>query len=798
VDSIHVELSSQVLMRLVLVIVTLFVCGNGLFAAMPESAASERFFEDKIRPLLINRCYECHSTESPKVKGGLKLDSREAVLKGGDSGPVIVPGNSEKSLLIKAVSYVDPELQMPPKHKLAPEEIALLQQWIGMGAPDPRTNNAITRVTSKPHWAFLPISDPAIPTVKNWRWVNNAIDYFVLAKLESNGLQPNFAAEKRTLIRRATFDLIGLPPTRSEIEAFVMDRSDDAFEKVIDRLLASPAYGERWGRHWLDLARYADTGGDSADYPIPQAYRYRNYVINAFNADKPYDQFIREQIAGDLLAASSERDRRQKIIATGYLALARRFGVDPQSTHHLTLEDTIDTMGRSILGLSLSCARCHDHKFDPIPTEDYYSLYGIFSSTRFPFPGSENRKRPEDLVALRPEQIEAELKPFTNRLARLEERIKKLTDEIEVLRREEMSTAQTWKALKEVTKERDELIEDPPDIDLAFAVSEGKPENAKVQKRGDPGMPGSEVARGFLRVLGGQKLPATEKGSGRIELADWLTSPTNPLTARVIVNRVWQHHLGRGLVTTASDFGMRGQPPSHPELLDHLARKFVQEGWSMKRLHKAIMLSSTYQQSSLDDGRYSEVDPANQWLWRFNRQRLDAEALRDSLLFLAGELDLSRGGPHAFPLEYHWNYTQHSPFTDVYDTRKRSVYLMQQRIKRHPYLTLFDGADPNSTAAERDSSATPLQALFAMNNEAFHQWAAAFSSRLPSDDEPAVQAAYWGALGRPARADELRDALAYLNAFGLKAPAKANESRRLARASLARALLASNEFIYVE
>ena len=786
-------------MRLVLAIVTLCLCGNGLFAAMPESGTGERFFEEKIRPLLIKRCYECHSSESAKVKGGLKLDSREALLKGGDSGPVIVAGNSEKSLLIKAVSYVDPELQMPPKHKLAPEEIALLQQWVGMGAPDPRTNNAITGVKNKPHWAFQPISDPPIPIVKNWRWVNNAIDYFVLAKLESNGLHPNFAAEKRTLIRRATFDLIGLPPTRTEIESFVADRSEDAFEKVIDRLLASPGYGERWGRYWLDLARYADTGGDSADYPIPQAYRYRKYVINAFNSDKPYDQFIREQIAGDLLPSSSERDRRQKIIATGYLALARRFGVDPQSAHHLTLEDTIDTMGRSILGLSLSCARCHDHKFDPIPTEDYYGLYGIFSSTRFPFPGSENRKRPADLVALRPEQIEAELKPFTNRLARLNEQIKKLTDEIEVLRREEMSTAQTWKALKEVTKERDELIDDPPDIDLAFAVSEGKPGNAKVQKRGDPGMQGTEVPRGFLRALGGQRLPATEKGSGRIELTVWLTSPTNPLTARVMVNRVWQHHFGRGLVTTSSDFGMRGQPPAHPELLDYLARKFVREGWSMKRLHKAIMLSSTYQQSSLDDGKYSEVDPTNQWLWRFNRQRLDAEALRDSLLFLAGELDLSRGGPHPFPLEYHWNYTQHSPFTDVYDTRERSVYLMQQRIKRHPYLALFDGADPNSSGAERNSSATPLQALFAMNNEAFHQWAAAFSSRLPTDDEPAIQAAYWSALGRPARGDEVRDALAYLNAFGLKASAKAaDESRRLARASLARALLASNEFIYVE
>src|SRR4051812_36976947 len=303
-------------MRLFLAIVPLLFSVLPLFAAAPEPGEGERFFEAKIRPLLISRCYECHSAESQKVKGGLKLDSRESLLKGGDSGAVIVAGKPEKSLLIKAVSYADPELQMPPKHKLAQDEIALLERWVAIGAPDPRRNSGSpSGSATNTHWAFQPIRDPQLPTVKNRRWVNAPIDYFVLAKLEAQGLRPNFSADKRTLIRRATLDLTGLPPTRREVEAFLEDHSEDAFEKVIERLLASPAYGERWGRYWLDVARYADTGGDSADYPIPQAYRYRNWVINAFNSDKPYDQFIREQIAGDLLPASSERDRRQKIIA---------------------------------------------------------------------------------------------------------------------------------------------------------------------------------------------------------------------------------------------------------------------------------------------------------------------------------------------------------------------------------------------------------------------------------------------------------------------------------------------------
>src|SRR4051812_24456057 len=342
---------------------------------------------------------------------------------------------------MKAVYYSDKDLQMPPKHQLPATEIALLEQWVKMGAPDPRTNGEVlARTKTSTHWAFQPISEARLPKVNNARWARTPLDDFILAKLEANGLGPNFAADKRTLIRRATFDLTGLPPTPEEVIDFVDDSSRNAFEKVVDRLLASPQYGERWGRYWLDLARYADTAGDSADYPIPQAYKYRNYVIDGFNADKPYDEFIREQIAGDLLPAKSSEDRRQKIIATGYLALARRFSVDPQSVQHLTLEDTIDTMGRSVLGLSLSCARCHDHKYDPIPTQDYYGLYGIFNSTRYPFAGSEEKKRPADLVPLIPgSELETVMKPFQEQLKAIDAEISRLEGERETLAHEGLS-----------------------------------------------------------------------------------------------------------------------------------------------------------------------------------------------------------------------------------------------------------------------------------------------------------------------------------------------------------------------
>jgi hypothetical protein len=771
------------------------------------------FFEKRIRPVLNDHCYECHGSD--KVKGGFRLDTAAGLLKGGDSGPAIVAGAPERSLLIKAIRYQDKDLQMPPKHRLEPEQVAELETWIRMGAPDPRTNAGISvALRAAQHWAFQPVRPTRLPEMHNKRWAFNDIDTFILERLEAKHLAPSPDAERRTLLRRVTYDLTGLPPTPEEVEAFLRDRSPRAFETVVDRLLASPRYGERWGRYWLDVARYSDTAGENADYPIPQAYKYRNYVIEAFNKDKPYNQFIREQIAGDLLAHSSEQEKKEHIIATGFLALARRFSVDPDTAQHLTLEDALDTMSKSVLGLSLSCARCHDHKFDPIPTRDYYALYGIFQSTRFPFPGSENKKRQRDFVPLMPEEqvreityrYSGELMQAEAELGTLEEAERKqdALEEQGKLSAVEKGKRDFAKLIGQAKRRRNRLLENPPILDSAYAVAEGKAGNARIQKRGEPSNLGAEEPRHFLSVLGGQKLSADAKGSGRRELADWLVAPTNPLTARVIVNRVWQHHFGKGLVQTPSDFGLRGRPPTHPELLDYMAGHFMRNEWSLKALHKLILLSHTYQQDSRDSEAGLIADPGNEYLWKFSRQRLDAEALRDSVLALANDLDLSQGGPHPFPKEVTWNFTQHAAFTALYNTRQRSVYVMQQRIRKHPFFAVFDGADPNASTAERAFSTTPLQALFFMNDQFAHEQAERFAARLLRDQTQAserIQELYTLSFSRSPRREEFYEAQQYLGRFFEKA-AKLGMSgakrEQMAWSSLVRAILGSNELMFID
>jgi hypothetical protein len=522
---------------------------------------------------------------------------------------------------------------MPPKCKLPDSVVADFDRWIALGAPDPRTAAAPARGTldgaaARRHWAFRPIRRPPIPEIKDRLWSLTPVDPFVLARLESLGLSPAAPADKRTLIRRVTFDLIGLPPSPEEVEAFVADESPEALAKVVDRLLASPHYGERWGRHWLDVVRYADTAGETADFPAPHAWRYRNYVIAAFNADRPYDEFVREQIAGDILAASAGPQRYAELVtATGYLAIARRFGFDAAKDHYLTIEDAIDTLGKSVLGLTIGCARCHDHKYDPVTMEDYYGLYGILDSTKFAFPGCEKEKQPRDMV------------PLTSPAA----------------------PAQKGAGAKTV--------------EVAYAVTEGTPHHARLHRRGDPESLGNEVPRRFLQLWGGEAVRGG--GSGRLALAGWLTGPANPLTARVIVNRVWQQHFGHGLVRTPNDFGTRGAAPTHPELLDYLADRFMAEGWSLKKLHRIIVLSATYQQSSANP---QSADPDNFWLARFPRRRLSAEEIRDAILTVSGDLERTPGGPHPFPDAKSWQFTQHNPFTAVYEHDRRSVYLMTQRL----------------------------------------------------------------------------------------------------------------------
>ncbi len=785
---------------------------TGAFAAEPSSEQLE-FFEKIIRPLLTEHCYECHGAKAKELKGGLLLDSKAGWEKGGDSGPVIIPGAPEKSRLIQAVKFPDKDRQTPSVHrKLTERQITDLERWITIGAPDPRTQPLVSVAETKPSldfnearkfWSYQPVTDPPVPEVKQSRWARTPVDHFILAKLEANEIKPNPDADKRALLRRAAYDLTGLPPTPEEITAFLADESAEAFEKVLERLLASPAYGERWGRHWLDLVRYADTSGCNADVPIPDAYRYRNYVIDSFNGDKPYDRFLREQIAGDLLPSSSEQQRREQIIATGYLAISRRFS-SLNEEPHLTFDDTIDNVGKAMLGLTLSCARCHDHKYDPVPTEDYYALYGFFSSTRYAFPGTEIPRHSRNLIALVPaDRYETEIRAYEEKMTAID----KLMDE-HYARKVSLDTGKERNAFdaahKKANDERDTIIKSGPAYDRAYAVTEGMPANARIQIKGNPLKLDREVPRGFLQILGGQQVPATEKGSGRRQLADWLADPKNPLTPRVMVNRIWLHHFGAGLVRTPNDFGARGQPPSHPELLDYLASRFIAGGWSIKAMHKQLMLSHAYQMSTVDNAAAALPDPDNRLLWKFNRRRLAAEEIRDAMLAVSGTLDRTPGGAHPFKPEWEWRYTQHKPFVDDFESNRRSVYLLYQRIRLQPLLGLFDGADPNAATDQRPVSTTAIQALFMMNDPFAHQQAERFADRLlaaPGTTDSRIDLAYQLAFARPATNDELREGTAYLAGIEQKfsaASVPAEKLERAAWASYCRVIYSSNEFIYLD
>ncbi|HAV61858.1 MAG TPA: hypothetical protein DCY13_05795, partial [Verrucomicrobiales bacterium] len=512
------------------------------------------FFENKIRPMLIEHCYECHSATATKIKGGLVLDSRAGVQKGGDTGPAVTPGLPDASLLIQALRHASEDLAMPPKKKLPPQVIADFEAWVKMGAPDPRDTDTLAAVKAKDAidwnkarewWSFKPLTAPKVPAVKNAKWPVNDIDRFILAKQEAAQLQPAPDAEARALIRRVTYDLTGLPPTPEEVAAFLADKSTDAYAKVVERLLASPRYGERWGRHWLDVVRYADTAGDNSDYPIPQMHRYRDWVIAAFNRDQPYDEFVRDQLAGDLRGGATDAERFARIIATGYLANSRRFGsrVDdyPQ---HLTIEDTIDNLGRSFLGITVSCARCHDHKFDPVSQRDYYGLYGIFHSTRYPWPGIELDKKPRDFVPLVPPdklaEAEAAQRELEKERSRLNSEVAKLKNALKDEKGEKKEELQAQ--LKETEAVYAKVQKKALPFEMAYAVAEAKRiEDVPVQQKGDPAKPGDMVPRKFLTVMGGPELPPDIKSSGRAQLADWILADNNPLTARVMANRIWQH-----------------------------------------------------------------------------------------------------------------------------------------------------------------------------------------------------------------------------------------------------------------
>jgi mono/diheme cytochrome c family protein len=1086
----------------------------GLLAGPAAAEPGAEFFEKKIRPLLVAQCLECHGADAKKVKGKLWLTSRAELLKGGESGPAVVPGDIAKSTLIKAVRYQDDDLKMPPKGRLADAEIADLEAWVKAGAiwPDagPATgakpaDGQLFTDEQKRFWAFQPMQDPAIPKVRDAGWVRSPIDAFVWSALEARGLRPAKPADKYVLLRRVTFDLIGLPPTPAEIEAFQKDDSPDAFEKVVDRLLRSPAYGERWGRHWLDIARYADSNGLDENTAFGNAWRFRDYVIKSFNQDKPYDVFLREQIAGDLLPDAG--DNPDRLTGTGFLVLGPKLLAEPdkQKMKMDIADEQLDTLGKAVLGLTLGCARCHDHKFDPIPQRDYFSLLSIFTSTRTmknlatvaqaferPLPSGE---KPEDAAA-RTKKIDAKLaavKQITDELRakvladaranvaayllaaadakgrdgvarmasgkvpgaivleaekfkkgnadksdtgygegigiilsydpthtraeytitvptageydlelryaalesrpvrivvdgkvvmsdaakgttggwnpdhqawrpegriRLQEgkntlvieaqRILPHIDKLAVLPIEAQRAVTTGRpsagTVAEVSQQRKLILEfvtgwadylrqtkDPlfapwqavaslPDagfekaagpilakfegadslldgptpktlgelaeryakvlhdskllVDPAgpFALktplpqnpelfyptelarlsqanaeleairktappvvsvlaaedgakypevkADGRPRNLFVQVRGSYLTPGEEAPPIFPRILAGEKQTAFAKiegdtsaaqpnqtrygsarnTSGRLELAQWITDPKHPLTARVLVNRVWQHHFGEGLVRSADNFGKLGERPTHPELLDWLALRFIEGNWSIKKLHKTILLSNVYQQGAGSP----EPDPENRLLGRFHRQRLEAEPIRDALLAVAGNLDERMGGTLLNNGNFTYVNNENSTNTARYDNHRRSVYLPVIRNTVFDFFQVFDFAEPHVTNGKRASTVVAPQALYLMNSPFVKEQAKAFADGLlkePGDDAARIRLAYLTAYGRPARGEEVGETLAYLSRY--EAALATNEKdvskrRPLAWQSFCQVLFAGSEFMYVE
>jgi mono/diheme cytochrome c family protein len=762
--------------------------------AMASAAAmtheQELFFESKVRPLLTTNCFMCHTT---RASGGLRLDSYEAMMKGGKDGAVVVPGHPESSLLISAVHY-SPKLQMPPTAQLKPEEIAALEQWVTDGALWPKTSPApAMKITDaqKHFWSFqAPKAAPA-PAVDT-AWVKNAIDRFVVAKQQEKHLTVVADADKRTMIRRVTYDLTGLPPTPEEVQAFVNDTSPKAYEKLVDRLLASDAYGERWGRKWLDVVRYADTNGAGGDYPVAQLSKYRDYVIKAFNSDKPYDQFIKEQIAGDLLPSQSEPEHWEHIVATGYLAGTNR--ADGKAAY---VSDAVDNVGSAFLGVTVGCARCHDHKFDPFPTADYYAMYGILNSATYPEGGESKIRFQKDLTYRDPKALEREdYKIF-------QEQLKPIQNAIVAV----LALPGTYDDVNpQLQARRMHLYEHAPDLgESAYAIQEGKGADVKIQHYGDPKNLGDEVHRGTLQALGGGPLPADTKGSGRLELANWIASKDNPLTARVMVNRIWQGHFSKGLVATPNDFGSRGEAPSNQALLDYLSTTFMANGWSVKALQKEILMSHTYQLASSDLAANDTVDPDNTYLWRHSRTRMDAEEIRDSMLADSQLLDRTPGGEFKFPPQAQWNWEEQNTFEadpKTYESDHRTVYTMVQRSVRGTYFTLFDGPNTNVSTEQRSNSLTPLQALYFLNGTFPERCATNLANKLGTADEKAsVQQAFLAVWNRPANGSELdqsrsflRKASEYFTAHG----ATATEAQQKALVELIRAMFASNEFMFIE
>tara|TARA_R110002072_G_scaffold303141_1_gene495707 strand:- start:20565 stop:23378 length:2814 start_codon:yes stop_codon:yes gene_type:complete len=900
------------------------------------------FFEKDVRPLLVKYCYECHSEGD--VDGGLNLDSKVGVARGGDSGPVVVAGEPDKSLMIEAVRYQNRDLQMPPKGRMSDAEIAILEKWVRLGVPDSRTESqpGTVRPTGmsieegRGFWSFKPVANPEVPVVENAGWVQTPIDAFVLAKLEEHHTRPAERADKRTLIRRVTFDLIGLPPTPDEIAAFLADESADAFEKVVERLMESPQYGVRWGRHWLDVARYADSNGLDENLAFGNAWRYRDYVVDSFNNDKPFDRFLIEQLAGDLVPGANRETRT----ATGFLVLGAKVLAEPDKEKLLmdTIDEQLDTVGKAFLGMTIGCVRCHDHKFDPLKQTDYYALAAIFKSTST-FGDTQTGvikhwheysfATEEELAELK--KIDAELAELNSAASSFKNKVTtKLRDDARAKAAEYLMAAadfspdasltevaaiaeplglhprilhhcrlhmqyhaddpvfakwHEWKntagvaadeaakqietyyrllfekveaALAEARKKDakattidDETLEParaalydlsgflavPPKPEFAFddetlAEYYRLMEKARLAESDAPDEPsvmgvadgtvltslpihirgshrnfGEPVAREFPEVMRTSTVrPILPKNrSGRLELAQWMASTQHPLTARVFVNRVWRWHFGTGIVSSTENFGRLGDRPSHPELLDWLARRFMEGGWSTKELHRLILTSNVYQMaSSNSDHTLAEADPENRLLWKFRLQRLEAEQIRDSILAVSGRLNTELGGK-TIPLrnrQFVFNHT--SVDHTKYDSLRRSLYLPVIRNNVYSLFSQFDFPDPTMPTGSRNATIVAPQALLMMNSDLVMDSADHLAALLMSeslDNSRRINVAYERAFGRLPSPSESKRSLAFISELTSAALADAASvdanAEQSAWSIFCQSLFASNEFIYL-
>jgi cytochrome c553 len=824
---------------------------GGSAAAKNDDAS--KFFETKIRPVLVSNCYSCHSAGAKSLKGDLKLDSLQAMLDGGASGPAVVPGDTKQSILIDAISYTDKDLQMPPKGKLPDPVIADFTNWVKSGAAWPGkggAGGAMAGTTTQPggdmmaggmggmpaaspaqavsgdaagpgtpgwtspqqaryqklikdHWAWQPLALQPIPGVSNPAWPKSDVDRFVMAAWDDKELKPVADADRTTLIRRVTFDLTGLPPSPAEIKAFVNDRSPGAFAKVVDRLLDSSQFGETWGRHWLDVARYSESTGSSRNFPYTQAWRYRNYVIASFNADKPYNQFITEQVAGDLLAYTSPEQHNTQEIATGFLAMGvkdlnegnrAKFEMD-------VVDEQIDVMSRSMLALTMGCARCHDHKFDPIPTADYYALAGIFSSTHI-LAGVESKRdmrrgtMSDELIQLDPvasnngQPIQADPK----QIAALQDQIQQAQAQIDRLKngngplvsqltqiQKQRLITQRQQTIQVLTADL-ESLKSGSFATKAMGVEDARPVDDRICVHGEVTDLGAVVPRGFTTLISlGPEPSISQSESGRLELAQWLTSRDNPLVSRVIVNRIWQHLFGQGIVRTVDNFGSTGETPADPQLLDYLAEDFMDNHWSVKDMVRKLVLSRSYQLSTTNDKSDFAIDPDNRLCWHMQAKRLEAEEIRDAMLVASGKMDLTPpvGSPvmtlpqqeirdNAVTAKGKKRGTDGEGLDD--DMTHRSVYLPILRDMLPPVLEVFDFAEPSMVMGLRDTTTVPTQALYMLNDPFVLDESDAMADNLLNQRNISsyarVDLAYQLTLGRLPTSTEEHAAMRFLGEYG--------------------------------